>query len=157
MAIAVTAAACGSASASTSTHRASGIVRTAQNAGLGAKVLVNAKGMTLYTLSAETNGRFICTKSCLQLWKPVLAKGAIQAGGLNLGTVVRSDGGGTQLTYMGRPLYTFANDHAPGDASGNGFKDVGTWHAATVGAAAAAATAPATTGSTGSSGGGYGY
>ncbi len=145
------AAACGSASG-TSTHQASGVVRTAQNASLGSRVLVNSTGMTLYTLSAERNGRFICTTACTQLWKPLLVQGAVHAAGIgSLGTVMRPGGGGTQLTYQGRPLYTFAHDGAPGDASGNGFKDVGTWRAATVGAtAAAAAAAPST-------GGGYGY
>ncbi len=148
-AIAVTAA-CGSASA-TSSHQASGIVRTARNAHLGATVLENHRGMTLYTLSAERDGRFICTHGCLQLWKPLLVKGAVHTGAIGaLATVVRPDGGGTQLTYKGRPLYTFANDRAPGDASGNGFKDVGVWRAATVGAPATAAAAPA-------NGGGYGY
>jgi predicted lipoprotein with Yx(FWY)xxD motif len=149
-AIGVTAA-CGSASAA-GTHQAPGIVHTAQNASLGGMVLVNRQGMTLYTLSAEQHGRFVCTKSCLHLWKPVLVKGAVNAGGIaSLGTVMRPDGGGTQLTYQGRPLYAFADDKAPGDARGNGFKDVGTWRAATVGAAASAtAGAP-------SNGGGYGY
>ena len=158
------AAACGSASGSggTSAHQASGVVGTAQNAALSTRVLVNHQGMTLYTLSAERNGRFICTATamipgssqrCLQVWKPLLVKGAVHAGAIGaLGTVKRPDTGGTQLTYKGLPLYTFAADHAPGDAGGNGFKDVGTWRAATVGAAASAA--PATTSN---GGGGYGY
>jgi predicted lipoprotein with Yx(FWY)xxD motif len=145
------AAACGSAAAGTSTHQASGVIHTAQNASLGSRVLVNSKGLTLYTLSAERNGRFICTGACTQLWKPLLAKGAGHTAGIgSLGTVMRPGGGGTQLTYQGRPLYTFAKDSAPGDASGNGFKDVGTWRAATVGAVAAAAPATSTSG-------GYGY
>jgi predicted lipoprotein with Yx(FWY)xxD motif len=143
------AAACGSASAGTTTHQASGVVHTAQNASLGSTVLVNSKGMTLYTLSAERNGRFICTSACTHVWKPLLAKGAVRAAGIgSLGTVMRPGGGGTQLTYQGRPLYTFVKDRAPGDASGNGFKDVGIWRAATVGATAASAP---------STGGGYGY
>jgi predicted lipoprotein with Yx(FWY)xxD motif len=146
------AAACGSGSSTT--HQASGIVRTAQNAALGSTVLVNHQGMTLYTLSAERNGHFICsTKQCLALWKPLLAKGPVQAAGIgSLGTVMRPSGGGTQLTYKGLPLYTFVNDHGPGSAAGNGFKDVGTWRAATVGAAASSAAATTTSG-----GGGYGY
>jgi predicted lipoprotein with Yx(FWY)xxD motif len=158
------AAACGSGSGgtTTSTHQTSGIVGTARNATLGSTVLVNHQGRTLYTLSAERNGHFICTATekipgssqmCLQLWKPLLVKGAVKAAGIgSLGTVMRPDGGGRQLTYKGRPLYTFADDHAAGDAAGNGFKDVGTWQAATVGAAAAST--PATTSS---GGGGYGY
>jgi len=162
------AAACGSASggasggasAGTSTHQAAGVVATAQNASLSSRVLVNHQGMTLYTLSAERNGHFICTATaklpgssmrCLQVWKPLLVKGAVHASGIGaLGTVMRPDDGAMQLTYKGLPLYTFAGDRAPGDASGNGLKDVGTWKAAMVGAAASAA--PAT-----SANGGYGY
>lgn len=154
------AAACGSSSSATTTHKATGIVRTARNATIGHTVLVNHQGMTLYTLSAERNGHFVCTGTatipgsstrCTQVWKPLLVKGAVHAGGIGaLGTVMRPDAGGTQLTYKGLPLYTFADDRAPGDAAGNGFKDVGTWRAATVGAASAASATP-------SNSGGYGY
>ena len=35
------------------------------------------------------------------------------------------------MTFEGRPLYTFDGDSKKGDANGEGFKDVGTWHAAT--------------------------
>ena len=160
------AAACGSASAGTSggtsTHQASGVVATAQNAALSSRVLVNRQGMTLYTLSAERNGHFICTATaklpggstpCLQVWKPLLVKGAVHAGSIGaLGTVMRPDDGAMQLTYKGLPLYTFAGDKAPGDAAGNGLMDVGTWRAAT--ATATASAAPATTSN---GGGGYGY
>jgi hypothetical protein len=56
------------------------------------------------------------------------------------------------------PLYTFAQDQHPGDAKGQGFKDVGTWSAVTVSGAAAPATggeSPHTTST--SSGGRSGY
>jgi hypothetical protein len=43
------------------------------------------------------------------------------------------------VTYRGRPLYTFNEDRRPGDVKGNGFKDVGTWLAASPGAAKSAA------------------
>ena len=36
-------------------------VSTAQNATLGKRILVTTGGRTLYSLSAETRGRFICT------------------------------------------------------------------------------------------------
>ena len=63
---------------------------------------------------------------------------------------VRRPDGRTQVTYRGRPLYTFTEDTKPGDVKGNGFKDVGTWLAATTnGTATATATPP--------SGGGYRY
>ena len=45
---------------------------------------------------------------------------------------------GIQVSYKGAPLYTFVRDTKPGETNGEGFKDVGVWHATTVGAAAAA-------------------
>jgi predicted lipoprotein with Yx(FWY)xxD motif len=151
----ILAAACGS-SASTgggSSSSAAGPVRTAQNTSLGTTVLVNQRGLTLYSLSAERNGRFVCTKSCVKLWHPLIApSGGLQGDPVgSLGTIRRPGGGPMQVTYRGLPLYTFADDHKPGSAAGNGFKDVGTWQAATT--SASAVTTPATT----SSGGGYGY
>lgn len=158
--VALTAACGSSSSAGTGSPGGSGkgsIVHTSDNSKLGTSVLVNSRGMTLYTLSAETNGRFICTKtstipggtaSCLSVWIPLTVQGAAPTGVSGLGTIKRPDTGATQLTYHGHPLYAFAQDAAPGDASGNGFKDVGTWQAATVGGQAP---------STNSSGGGYGY
>jgi predicted lipoprotein with Yx(FWY)xxD motif len=154
------AAGCGSMSA-TGTSGGGGsantTVQSANNSKLGTSVLVNHKGMTLYTLSAEQGGRFICTTSsmipggsasCLSLWHPLtVAKGNMPTGAAQLGTITRPDTGVTQVTWHGRPLYTFTGDKAPGDASGNGFKDVGVWKAATLGAAS----------SSSSSGGGYGY
>jgi len=106
-------------------------VGTAQNTTLGKRILVTTKGRTLYTLSAEVHGRFICTpKSCLAVWKPlVLKKGQHATGVTHLGVVTRPDGR-RQATFNGRPLYTFQQDKKKGDANGEGFKDVGTWHAA---------------------------
>ena len=138
----VLAAGCGSTSSSSSTGTgaaaAATTVHTAHSSSLGADLLVNAKGMTLYTLSAERGGRLICTisskipggsASCLSLWHPLtVAKGTTPTGAAQLGTITRPDNGVTQVTWHGRPLYTFTGDKAPGDASGNGFKDVGVWH-----------------------------
>ncbi|MGB2711937.1 MAG: hypothetical protein WBC33_10505 [Conexibacter sp.] len=105
-------------------------ISTAQNATLGKRILVTAKGRTLYTLSAETNGRFICTGSCLSTWPPLtLGRGVTPTGVKHLGTIKRPDGR-RQVTYKGRPLYRFASDRTKGDVGGEGFVDVGTWHAA---------------------------
>jgi predicted lipoprotein with Yx(FWY)xxD motif len=101
--------------------------------------------MTLYALSAEQGGKFICTGSCLQVWHPVsaAAAGAQPQGGVgSLGTIKRPEGS-EQVTYKGMPLYTFASDTQAGDAKGQGLKDVGTWAAVTV----ASTSAPATTSS----------
>jgi predicted lipoprotein with Yx(FWY)xxD motif len=109
------------------------VVKTARNSTLNQTVLVNKKGLTLYSLSAERKGKFICTdKTCLSFWHPlVVPAGDTPTGASNLATVKRPDGR-RQVTFKGGPLYTFAGDHAKGDAKGQGFKDVGTWHAAAV-------------------------
>jgi predicted lipoprotein with Yx(FWY)xxD motif len=115
------------------------LVGTAHNARMHATILVNRSGHTLYNLSAERMGRFICTdKTCLSFWHPlVVAKGTKPTGRVPLGTIRRPDGR-MQVTYKGAPLYTFVQDTKRGETKGEGFKDVGVWHATTVGAAAAA-------------------
>ncbi len=100
----------------------------------GKRVLAATNGHTLYSLSAEKKGKFVCTQSsgCLTLWKPLLVpSGGSVVGPANvkLGSIKRPEGS-RQVTYRGRPLYTFVEDHGPGKANGEGFKDVGTWHAA---------------------------
>jgi predicted lipoprotein with Yx(FWY)xxD motif len=104
------------------------VVATAHNAKLGKTILVTKKGLTLYSLSAERHGRFICkTSACLAFWKPLhLAKGMRPGGVGGLGTVRRPDHT-IQVTYRGAPLYTFYLDHKRGDVLGNGFRDVGVW------------------------------
>jgi predicted lipoprotein with Yx(FWY)xxD motif len=108
------------------------VASKAENPTLGKTVLTTAKGQTLYSLSAEKNGRFICTGSCLSAWHPLrVPSGTRPTGPVKLGTIERPEGG-TQVTYRGKPLYRFSGDAKAGDANGEGIKDVGTWHAATV-------------------------
>ena len=116
------------------------VVRIANNPTLHESVLVNRRGLTLYSLSVERRGRFICTdQSCLSLWIPlVVPKGTTPTGALHLGTVRRPDGR-TQVSYRGRPVYTFSQDRKPGDIKGNGFKDVGIWRPASPGSSGSAA------------------
>lgn len=116
-------------------------VKTGQ--ALGKKVLVTQAGRTLYSLSAETKGRFICTGSCVSIWHPLLApRSGKPTGATALGTV-RRPSGQKQVTYRGKPLYSFSQDRKAGDAKGEGFKDVGVWHVAAVGSASTPAPAPA--------------
>jgi predicted lipoprotein with Yx(FWY)xxD motif len=101
-----------------------------EESGSGGSVLANLKGRTLYSLSVEKHGKFICTAGCLSVWHPlVVPKGVKPTGPVTLGTVKRPDGR-IQVTYRGRPLYSFAEDTKKGETNGEGFKDVGTWHAA---------------------------
>jgi predicted lipoprotein with Yx(FWY)xxD motif len=173
LAAALLLAACGSSSSSKSTSSAgvtqpaattssgqpSAVVKTARNAALGTTVLVNSQGMTLYHLSGEQNGKFICTSSaCVGIWHPLtVASGSTPSGVESLGVVKRPDGT-EQVTYKGTPLYSFAPDTKEGEAKGQGVKDVGTWTAVTV--TTASSSAPATntpTSPPSSSGGGYAY
>jgi predicted lipoprotein with Yx(FWY)xxD motif len=108
------------------------VVKEANSASLGKTVLTANNGLTLYTLSAEKHGVFICKGSCLKDWHPlVVAKGVKPTGPVAVGTIKRPDNGLRQVTFEGRPLYTFDSDTRKGDTNGEGFKDVGTWHAAT--------------------------
>jgi predicted lipoprotein with Yx(FWY)xxD motif len=128
--------------------------RVVKTAKVGGKtILVNRSGMTLYHLSVERRGHFICTsKECLGEWHPlVVARGVTPTGVKSLSVVKRPDGR-RQVAYKGGPLYTFDEDHKPGDMNGDGFKDVGTWHVISVSGKAAA-----TTPSSGGYGGGLGY
>lgn len=107
------------------------VVKESENATLEETVLTTNKGKTLYSLSVEKNGKFTCTGGCLSAWKPlVVPEGVKPKGPVKLGTVKRPDGR-TQVTYKGLPLYSF-NADKPGEANGEGIKDVGTWHAAKV-------------------------
>jgi len=164
LAVSLTLAACGSSSSGTgsssqssstpstpssstsASEAAAAVVKTASNATLATTVLTDAQGMTLYALSGERAGKFICASSgCLQAWHPLNATAAgTPAGSVgSLGTVTRPDGS-LQVSYKGMPLYTFTQDQAPGQAKGQGLKDVGTWNAVAV-SAPAAPSVPATT------------
>jgi predicted lipoprotein with Yx(FWY)xxD motif len=113
--------------------------------------------MTLYSLSAERGGKFICTSaSCTQVWHPLSASAGTPSGVASLSTITRPDGS-RQVSYKGMPLYTFAQDQHAGDARGQGFKDVGTWSAVTVSGAAAPASSESTHTTSTSTGGRYGY
>jgi predicted lipoprotein with Yx(FWY)xxD motif len=156
------------------TSEAPSLIKTASNATLGATVLTDAHGMTLYRLSGEHAGKFICTSAgCVGVWHPVsVSAGASPTGSVgSLGTVKRPDGT-EQVTYKGMPLYTFAQDQQPGDAKGQGLKDVGTWTAVTTSAASTSAAStgqsppapaatqtspPAESSTPAKSGGSYGY
>jgi predicted lipoprotein with Yx(FWY)xxD motif len=112
-----------------------------------ATVLTNAKGFTLYSFAPDTSTKSNCNGTCAQNWPPVKPVTASGVKG-TFGTIKRSDGS-TQLTFHGHPLYTFAGDTSPGQASGNGIAAFGgLWHEATASGTAAPAGAS-------SSGGGY--
>ena len=95
-------------------------------------LLTTTKGRTLYSLSAEKRGKFICTamSGCTAIWHPLtVAAGVVPKGPVKLGTIHRPEGT-VQVTYRGLPLYTFGSDKKPGQVKGDGIRDVGVWHPA---------------------------
>ena len=118
------------------------VVKEMENPTLKHAVLTTLKGKTLYSLSVETKGRFVCTGTCLGSWTPLLVPSGVKpTGPVKLGTVKRPNGK-TQVTYRGLPLYSFNGDVKNGEANGEGLKDVGTWHAARAGTVSSPPPAP---------------
>jgi predicted lipoprotein with Yx(FWY)xxD motif len=118
----------GAYGATAGTQAKAAVVMSARNARLGKTILVDRRRMTLYSLSAEKRGRFICTTGfCLSLWTPLVVPAKATPTGARLLDTIRRPDGRTQVRYRGLPLYTFNEDRKPGDVKGNGFKDVGIW------------------------------
>ena len=86
------------------------------------KVLVDSNGKTLYAFAADSPGKSNCTGTCLQYWPAAKASGTVSHSSdvtAKLATIKRSDGT-TQLTVNGWPVYTYAADSGPGQATGQG-------------------------------------
>jgi predicted lipoprotein with Yx(FWY)xxD motif len=117
------------AKTSTAKTAASGLQVASTSLG---KVLVNAKGMTVYVFSADSPGKSTCDASCLVYWPavPALAKGAKPAGVTGgLGSTTTPSGQPIE-TVAGSPVYTFVQDKAPGDVTGQGMNIFGgIWYA----------------------------
>jgi len=143
------------------------VVTARQLSGVGT-VLVDQAGKTVYSPEQEANGTIRCTGGCLSFWFPVTVSSAgiaAHPGGLSgvLSTIKRPDDGKLQVTYNGKPLYTFRLDASPGQAHGNNFTDsfAGasfTWQAVTTqGASSGSGPAGATPSSGSYPGSGSGY
>ena len=89
-------------------------------------MLVDAHGMTVYTYDKDSAGKSACSGPCADNWPAVKAGDAPLAA--PYGSITREDGT-RQLTYKGKPLYTFVKDKKAGDKAGDKVKDV--WHAVT--------------------------
>jgi len=87
-------------------------------------ILVDSKGMTIYTYDEDEPGKSNCTGMCAVFWPPVeAAQGASPSGKFTL--VGRGDGS-QQWAYDGMPLYGYVRDERPGDVAGDGAD--GVWH-----------------------------
>ena len=141
------------------------VVSTRTLPGVGI-VLVDRSGKTVYSPQQEAHGKILCTGSCLGFWFPVSVAAGTRpqaAPGMSgtLGTIRRHDDGLTQLTFNGRPLYTFRLDQGPGELHGSDFSDQFggrsfTWQVVAASGAAASGAAPGS-GHSAKPGGGYSY
>ncbi len=99
------------------------------------QVVVDSSGLTLYDFHKDEGATSSCYGACAQAWPPLLTEGEPHASngaqqGL-IGTTKRKDGS-EQVTYDGRPLYTFSGDKGPGEANGNDVEAFGAeWYALT--------------------------
>jgi predicted lipoprotein with Yx(FWY)xxD motif len=125
----------GSAAATTNASAEAGKAATVSVASVPklGRVLVDSEGLTLYEFEGDNGSRSSCYGACAKGWPPLLTTGSPQpsngASASKLGTTRRSDGS-MQVTYAGRPLYTFVSDTKPGDASGNNADAFGAeWYA----------------------------
>jgi predicted lipoprotein with Yx(FWY)xxD motif/glucose/arabinose dehydrogenase len=98
----------------------------------GIPTVVGPDGRTLYWFAHDEEGQPTCYEACAEAWPPlILDEGTEPSVGEGVpgqvDTVAREDGS-LQVTYNGWPLYYFAQDTAPGEAKGQGLRDI--WFAA---------------------------
>lgn len=85
--------------------------------------LTDAQGRALYMFTADQKDaqQSACTGDCAQAWPPAIAQGQPKLGEnvdqSKLGTIQR-EGGASQVTYNGWPLYYFVQDTAAGQVAG---------------------------------------
>ncbi len=102
-------------------------VMVADNATLG-KILVDAKGMTLYLFDKHEKDKSNCSGDCLKNRPPLTVTNATAVMAAKevtgtLGAITRDDGS-YQVTVNGMPVYYYAKDKAAGDVAGQGVGDV---------------------------------
>jgi predicted lipoprotein with Yx(FWY)xxD motif len=121
----------GLASAASASPSAAAKVSVAST-GLG-RILVDARGHTLYLFAKDKRGKSTCSSACAMFWPPLVTAGKPLAGpGVKstlLGTTRRADGR-LQVTYNHHPLYAFAKDLHKGDTKGEALDVFGAeWYA----------------------------
>jgi predicted lipoprotein with Yx(FWY)xxD motif len=90
-------------------------------------VLVDSDGAALYTADQEMDGKVRCTDSCAETWIPLTLSDGREPSASDdvpgeLG-VTKRPGGERQVSYDGKPLYTFADDPGAGAVTGDGLSD----------------------------------
>jgi predicted lipoprotein with Yx(FWY)xxD motif len=97
------------------------------------KIIVDARGRTLYDFVIDKGTTSVCYGACASLWPPYTTNGQPVAGkGVSpklIGTTKRRDGA-SEVTYAGHPLYYYAPDRARGQITGQALNQFGApWYA----------------------------
>ena len=142
IAVALTAAACGSSGTSSGTGAQAGASASASASGSGSgsamvittkagsagTFLTDGSGRTVYLWAKDGMDASACSGACTALWPPVTTGGTPTASGSakasDLGTITRSDGA-KQVTYDGHALYYYAGDSGAGQTNGQGTDSFG--------------------------------
>lgn len=123
----------GGSTAATTTAAPTGAVVTAAATPKLGKAIVNEEGLTLYDFHKDKGTTSACYGACAKVWPPLLTEGKPSAGEgamtSKLGVTKRKDGT-EQVTYAGRPVYTYVEDTKPGETNGNDTSSFGAqWYA----------------------------
>jgi predicted lipoprotein with Yx(FWY)xxD motif len=125
-AVAAIAAGSGVAAAASHSTARTATIKTATSR-LG-RILVDARGRTLYLFEKDKRGRSACAGTCATYWPPLLAHGKPTAGAgakRSLLATTRRANGTRQVTYAGHPLYRFVQDTRAGQTNGQDLHDFG--------------------------------
>lgn len=120
--------------------------------GVTQNILVDSKGLPLYTYQPDTATQSMVTGQLAALWPPLVAS-APTSNGLTGTPAVVATSNGQQVTYNGHFLYTFLQD-SPGQVTGQGVQN---FFVATPGTAPAASTSGSTAPAPAPANNGYGY
>jgi predicted lipoprotein with Yx(FWY)xxD motif len=96
------------------------------------RVLVDARGHTLYLFEADRNAKSACYGQCAAAWPPFLTSGtAIGSSQVKNGcSRPRAKDGTLQVVCAGHPLYFFGADTNAGQTKGEGINHFGgSWFA----------------------------
>lgn len=102
--------------------QADAFLTIAEAPGLGA-FLADGDGMTLYLVTPDTEpNASACDGGCAEAWPPLAPSDdlSLPAGVPGELTTFDREDGAQQVAYNGIPLYSYADDAAPGDVNGEG-------------------------------------
>jgi predicted lipoprotein with Yx(FWY)xxD motif len=86
--------------------------------------MVDNQGFTLYSFDKDSKGKSNCNDACAAAWPPATAPADAKSTG-DFSVVTRDDGS-KQWAFQGMPLYRYAGDRNPGEATGD--NRGGVWH-----------------------------